>query len=36
MGTAANLRQHFRTATGMSPAAYRRRYARAEFDQDVA
>ena len=28
MGTAANLRQHFRTATGMSPAAYRRRYQR--------
>ena len=26
MGTAANLRQHFRVATGMSPAAYRRRY----------
>lgn len=28
MGTAANLRQHFRTATGMAPAAYRRRYQR--------
>jgi AraC family transcriptional regulator, transcriptional activator FtrA len=28
MGTAANLRQHFRAATGMSPAAYRRRYER--------
>lgn len=26
MGTAANLRQHFRAATGMAPAAYRRRY----------
>jgi AraC family transcriptional regulator, transcriptional activator FtrA len=26
MGTAANLRQHFRSATGMAPAAYRRRY----------
>jgi AraC family transcriptional activator FtrA len=26
MGTAANLRQHFRGATGMAPAAYRRRY----------
>ena len=26
LGTAANLRQHFRAATGMSPAAYRRRY----------
>jgi AraC family transcriptional regulator, transcriptional activator FtrA len=28
MGTAANLRQHFREGTGMSPAAYRRRYQR--------
>jgi AraC family transcriptional regulator, transcriptional activator FtrA len=28
MGTAANLRQHFRTATAMSPAEYRRRYQR--------
>lgn len=28
MGTAANLRQHFRAATGLSPAAYRRRYQR--------
>jgi AraC family transcriptional regulator, transcriptional activator FtrA len=26
LGTAANLRQHFRPATGMSPAAYRARY----------
>jgi AraC family transcriptional regulator, transcriptional activator FtrA len=26
MGTAANLRQHFRAATGTSPAAYRARY----------
>jgi AraC family transcriptional regulator, transcriptional activator FtrA len=26
MGTATNLRQHFRAATDMSPAAYRRRY----------
>lgn len=26
MGTSANLRQHFRAATSMSPAAYRRRY----------
>jgi AraC family transcriptional regulator, transcriptional activator FtrA len=26
MGTAANLRQHFRAATGTSPAGYRRRY----------
>lgn len=26
MGTAANLRQHFRSATGLPPAAYRRRY----------
>lgn len=26
MGTATNLRQHFRAATGMAPAAYRRRY----------
>ncbi|MEX0869292.1 MAG: helix-turn-helix domain-containing protein [Nitriliruptoraceae bacterium] len=30
MGTAANLRQHFRAATGQSPAAYRRRYASVE------
>lgn len=28
IGTAANLRQHFRSATGVSPAAYRRRYSR--------
>ena len=26
VGTAANLRQHFRAATGVSPATYRRRY----------
>lgn len=26
MGTATNLRQHFRAATGMTPADYRRRY----------
>ena len=26
LGTAANLRQHFRAATGLAPAAYRRRY----------
>ena len=26
IGTAANLRQHFRAATGTTPAAYRRRY----------
>jgi AraC family transcriptional regulator, transcriptional activator FtrA len=36
LGTAANLRQHFRAATGMSPAAYRRRYSSEHFAADVA
>lgn len=30
MGTAANLRSHFRASTSMSPAEYRRRYQRSE------
>lgn len=36
MGTAANLRQHFRVATGMSPAAYRRRYRSPDITDDRA